>query len=282
MGRVETEPPAANMQGWIVGLRNNFRLPAGLLENPDPYAVAASMKLPVPAYRKFGTPGDFLADTAAGLKPLWDKGIRNYYVGLRPLRHDLPKFRNEAPMAANEVAEYVAANVPPEHNGFYALRVAEYAIAVCGLVIVCNPSGSVHADIVLGDLGPLATGRQRPQYQARTDRHSGTLRFRHVTPRATVAQTIWAQDKWLELPENHPLITPARREAISRAVRAIPPYPPAEVRGAREPGRYEAAVVDRAGLLTPVFVDAQPDYLITDVKGGPGLHPYATPEPDLY
>jgi hypothetical protein len=270
------EPPAANLTGWLLELRQRRHpLARQLHESADPYAVARKLHLPIPSYRLFNSPAAFVADPAAGLRPLWQRGIRTFYVGLRPVVEGYPKFRNEAPLAAAEVAKYVTDSIPPEHNHAYSLRVAEYVVAVCGMVIVCNPSGTVHVDMVMGDLGPLATGRQKPQYQARSDRFTGALRYRQVDADSAVAQHNWAQDRAAQLPEDHPVMTPHLRAAIGAAVGSLPAFP-GEVRGAREPGRYEAAIVEHEPCLAPVFVDAQPDYL----EGR--HHTYALPEITLY
>ncbi|HSX07706.1 MAG TPA: hypothetical protein VLG11_02335 [Candidatus Saccharimonadales bacterium] len=265
MANYEGEPPVPNLVDWRLGLEAiHHPLGRQLRENPDPYAVAASLGLPIPSYVKFGSPDEFLADTEAGLRPLKARGVANYYVGLRPLREDLPKYRNEEPLAHTEVAPYIRDHITPEHGKQYVLRIAEYVVAVCGAVVVINPSGSEHIDMVMGDLGPLATGRARPEYQAVTDQFTGVRRYYEAA--AGVSQQ-------KQLGEDHTIITPDIRTAIARGMSRIPRLGNG-MRDPRTPGRYELAIVRHFNKLDPVFVDAQPD--------GPRTHPYALPETPLY
>jgi hypothetical protein len=252
-----------------------IHLLAGRLhENVDPYAVAAGLQLPIPAYVRFASPQHFLDDPAAGMAPMARHGITNYYVGLRPLVLNLPKFRNEAPMAAGDVAAYIADSVPAEHRGSYNLRVAEYVVATCGMVMILNPSGSTHIDMVMGDLGPLATGAQRPEYQAHADAFRGVLEYSEVLPSSQPDSAAPPP----RLPEDHPVITAQLRSSIAHAVGSVPKIGDG-FRGGREPGRYEVAIVDRNSSLVPVFVDAQPDYLL---KGNISSNPYALPETGVW
>lgn len=272
----EAEPAAANSVDWRLRLQEIDHPLAGQLhENPDPYAVVEKLGMRVPSFVRFSSVDALLADPSGGLAPLARRGIQHYYVGLRPYQPDLSKFRNEAPLPLDGVVPYIAEHVPAGQEAAYSLRVAEYVVAVCGMVIIVNPSGQTHVDMAMGDLGPLATGRQRPKYQARTDPYTGILRYRCVNDGGGQPTTKWATDREQQLPENHPEVTPQLRTAIAAALRQIP-CTQEGFRPMREPGRYEAAIVDHGGLLVPVFVDAQPDFLTSRIQ-----HPYALPEISL-
>ena len=257
--------PAANLVDWRLGLEE-LRHPFAeqLRENADPYAVAASLSLPVPEYVKFPSPANLLANPTAGLLPLVRRGITNYYVGLRPMSEGLPKYRNEAPLTVDAVVPYITERIAPEDQDKYVLRVAEYVVAVCGTVIVINPSGSEHIDMVMGDLGPLATGRVSPEFQSHTDRFTGARRYYDFGQEHADAPP---------LQDHHPIVTREIRAAIAAGLRHIPKLGPG-MRDPRIPGRYEMALVNHFNYLDPVFVDAQPD--------GPHHHPYALPEEPLF
>ena len=174
---------------------------------------------------------------------------------------------------------YITNHVPPEQYAAYSLRVAEYAVAVYGIVLVINPGGSQQADIVIGDLGPLATGRRRPDYQARTDPSTGVRRFTRVDPRR-IGNPSPSDDRHHQI-NHHPVITEEARQVIVGAIKKIPRLGP-DFRDPQLPGRFEIAVVrhanshypDSLGSLVALYVDAQPDEA--------GHHPYAVPEERLY
>jgi hypothetical protein len=276
---VETvpEPEAPNLRAWTLGMKNIgvplivnplARLASQLEESIDPYATARSLGLPVPEARSFNPLAAFMANPEAGLSTLSAKGIINYYVGLRSDTE--PKHRNEAPLSIDQVVPFITERVKPDSYNAYLLRVAEYVVAVCGMIIVINPSGGKHIDMVMGDLGPLATGRIRPEYQARTDPFTGVLRYTEVNPDEDSQPQ---QDRSRQLPDDHPIVSGVLRTAIRRTIKCIP-RGSSGVRDSRMPGRYEAALVNHAGNIVPVFVDAQPD------RGN--RHPYALPEESLY
>jgi hypothetical protein len=271
-----------NLADWRIKLQRIDPLFGGhtfarvLKENTDPYAVASALKLPVPAYVKPPSIATFLKNSDIEFNPLVKLGISNFYVGLRSPDKSLDKFRTEAPLAKEDVVPYILERISPDNYEKYTLRVAEYVVAECGMVIVVNPSGTLHIDMVMGDLGPLATGAINPQYKARTDRFSRVLRYTKVDldPAGTENMTS-EHDRGSQLPNDHRIINEELRAAIDRGVSKIPKVDES-VSGiaTRLPGRYELAFVNHNGLLVPIYVDAQPDEA--------GKHPYAIPEEPLY
>lgn len=116
----------------------------------------------------------------------------------------------------------------------------------------------------MGDLGPLATGHIRPEYQSDTDRFTNVRRYYDVVSEVG--------DR-TPLPDNHPVVTTDVRTAIARGIGRIPKLDQG-MRDPRMPGRYELAIVRHFNILSPVFVDAQPSSKYS--------HPYALPEEPLY
>lgn len=274
----DIEKKANNLGDWRLKLQKTDVLFGGHLfanqlhENTDPYATAAFLGLPIPEYRKPKSIASFVENSQPDLRPLINLGISNFYVGLRPLDNNLQKFRNEDPLTLEGIVPYIQGHIPPENYDKYSLRVAEYVIADCGMVIVVNPSGTIHVDMVMGDLGPLATGEINPEYKARTDRFTRVLRYTKADPIGTDNMTS-EYDRAFQLPDDHPVITTDLRAAIDRGINRIPKIDDG-ISGKRIPGRYELAIVDHAGILVPIYVDAQPDEF--------GQHPYAIPEEPLY
>jgi len=267
MAGIESKSQQGNLADWrlrLQGIDAGRSFGRQLLEKADPYAAASLLGLPVPAYRKVASIADFIKQPETELNPLSNLGISHFYVGLRTTDENLPKFRTEKPLPKEEVIPYIQQRISPQNYDKYSLRVAEYVVAVCGMVIVINPSGNMHADMIMGDLGPLATGESTPEYKARTDRFTNILRYTTADP--TKSDNLPAEyDRQFQLREDHPIITSELREAIASGLRRIPK---------RLSGRYELAIVDHAGILVPIYVDAQPD--------GPNDHPYAFPEEPLY
>jgi hypothetical protein len=155
----QEEPKAQfDMNAWRQGLESKDRgLAARLREDTNPYEVLEKLKLPVPEYLSFDSAAQFLADPQRYLQALQAKHIANFYVGLRTDVPEWDKFRNEEPLPADQVVEYIQSHITPEQAPHYKLRVAEYVVAACGITMIINPGGGMSIDIIDGDLGPLAT-----------------------------------------------------------------------------------------------------------------------------
>ena len=167
----------------------------------------------------------------------------------------------------------------PDQFESYSLRIAEYAVGEFGVVLLVNPGGGVLLNIVRGDVGPLATGKKRPGYQARTHPHAypGFVRYTRVKPELD-SELDLRLDK-VNLILYHPILAQEIRMVIGGTIGKIP-----HVDTGRDtfplPGRYEFVIVkhvlDDAGTESraAICVDARPDNLKS--------HPYAFPEELFY
>lgn len=221
-------------------------------ESLNPYAVAAELGLPVPAYRKFDTALAFLDSPDEGLQPLLDTGITSFYVGGRTTVPGLAGFRNNRPLTVEEIIPFIHETVAPENMGKYNLRIAEFLQGIC-VVAQIRHDGTIELDIGTGTTLPeLTGGRKTPDFTAsnqRTDDNPmGILRY-------------FAREGMdpLVAEDESSVLNTSVRTAIWNGVRSLPAMAvESDVYIPRLPGRYEFAVVSHNGIDTAIFGDAQP------------------------
>jgi hypothetical protein len=228
-------------------------------ESLNPYAVAAELGLPVPAYRKFDTIQVFLDGAEAGLRPLVDAGITSFYAGGRTNVSGLPGFRNNQPLAADEVAPFLLETVAPGDRDSYNLRVAEFLQGVC-VVAQIRHDGTIDLDIGKDTTLPKLTGGLKtPDFMATNQRDEdnpmGVLRY--------FARVRDAEKRLVLIPLGRdiesPVLNTSVRTAIWSAISKLPAMAvESDVYVPRLPGRYEFAVVNHRGIDTGIFGDAQP------------------------
>ncbi len=212
----------------------------------DPYAVTADLRLPTPDYVLFDTLAEFMHDPAAGLERLAAQGVANFYAGARSADPRLSGVRNEQPLAAADIVDFLKDRIAPEDYGRYKLRIAEFLAGV-SVVGIADILGTVELDISHRWLLPdLTSGLQTPDFRASNDNAHSILRYFDKDESGN-----WTDDALRFGSEDVPLNT-AVRTAIWRAVKAM----------RQHPGYYEFAVVVHHGLRMPIFAEAIPN------KGG--------------
>jgi len=216
---------------WRIELqKKNILLADQLHEEADPYQTLIELGLPVPPYLAIESIVTFLEDPEQKLKVLKNQGIDQFYVGLRPISPDLPKYR-ELELEADQVAPYIQSVIPVEDYNNYHLRVAEYAPAEYGAVAIVNPSGALRVELARGEMSNLATGTKTPEFTVEANQFTGVL--------------------------NHSFDDLELRKAIVAAINAMPSLEvqEASIRQNRKPGYYEFVLVRRGGKLRPTYFD---------------------------
>lgn len=232
--------PNFSLSAWQLSLRaHDADLADQLAENTNPYAAASELGLPTPECIVFDSLADFMAAPTLELQPLVDNGITNFYVGARTTKPGLSNVRNETPRKAEDIAEFLRANVAPEHFASYNLRIAEF-LAEISVVAILAPDGTIELDISNSPLPELTGGTVTPDFRASNDNPKNRLQYFGKTE----------EGSWIETPiqpdDNHPTIGIEVRTAIWRAIRAMQTHP----------GYYEFAIVTHNGLRVPIFADA--------------------------
>ena len=249
--------PNTSQSAWQIEVAKYDRpLAEDLRENTNPYAVAAGLALPVPEFR-LTTVEAFIEDPAATLGPLQRMGITNFYAGARTTAPGLPNFRNGSDaLEAAEIVPSLESWIPAANRSHYNLRVAEFLKGIC-IAAIIDSEGIIQLDIARGTLPPLTGGRIVPEFTASTGgprNPAGRLIYYGRPERNEDGELVTNP-----LPGDHPVITAEVRAAIWRGLSYIPlQSTESEIRRPRLPGRYEFAVVDHAGMLVPIFADAQP------------------------
>lgn len=228
-------------------------------ESLNPYAVAAELGLPVPAYQKFSTIQTFLDGPEAGLQPLVDAGITSFYAGGRTTVPGLPGFRNNQPLAAEEIVPFLLETVAPGDRDSYNLRVAEFLQGVC-VVAQIRHDGTIDLDIGKDTTLPQLTGGMKtPDFYATNQRDvdnpMGVLRY------FALVQDRDKRTRHIPLGPDleSPVLNTSMRTAIWQAISKLPAMAvESDIYVPRLPGRYEFAVVNHKGIDTGIFGDAQP------------------------
>jgi hypothetical protein len=236
MNESERNIRGPSLVDWQLGLSKVLPKLASILQEPaDPYAAAQKIGLPTPIYCFFTSVTAFLEQAKAAIAALQRQGVEQLYVGLRP-GPGLPKYR-ELGLHPNQVVPYVADRISRELYGSYQLQLAEYAVADYSFVMIVNPDGSLHADIVPGEMALLATGLAKVPFHARSNPFTGRIEYdfedmklRQLIKRAL--SVIPVSDTWFE---------------AGSAFRGV--YPP---------GYYECSLIRRGGTLRPVYFDFKP------------------------
>lgn len=253
--------PNTSLAAWVEQVEPYDRYLASRIggESLNPYAVAAALGLPVPAYCKFDSAQTFLDQPDEGLQPLIDTGITSFYVGGRTKSPGLSGFRNSQPLTAKEIVPFIHDTVTPENRGSYNLRIAEFLSGIC-VVAQIRHDGIIELDI--GDdttLPELTGGRKTPDFTATNQRDAanpmGVLRY--------FARERDAQDSIVAVsltPEDEAsVLNTSVRTAIWKGISTLPAVAvESDIYIPRLPGRYEFAVVNHNGIDTAIFGDAQP------------------------
>ena len=169
------------MAGTVVDWRQALEsidhpLAEQLYEDVDPYKTLEGLGMPTPLYVSFDSVNDFMSNPQEALDGMSSQGVKKFYVGLRPTQPDLKKYRNVG-LAVDDVVPYINSVVEPDNRDNYALRVAENAAAIYGGTMIINNSGLVHIEIVKGERLALGTGSVSPEFTARTDQHTGIMKY---------------------------------------------------------------------------------------------------------
>lgn len=253
--------PNTSLAAWVEQIEPHDRYLAQRIggESMNPYAVAAALGLPVPAYRKFDSAQTFLDQPEDGLRPLLDAGITSFYVGGRTSAHGLSGFRNNQPLAAAEIVPFIHDTVAPDNRESYNLRIAEFLSGIC-VVAQLRHDGTIELDIGTDTTLPeLTGGRKTPDFSATNQRDAdnpmGILRY--------YARELDAQDEERTVPlaaeDETSALNTSVRSAIWKGITTLPAMAvESDVYIPRLPGRYEFAVVNHNGIDTAIFGDAQP------------------------
>ena len=228
-------------------------------ESLNPYAVAAELGLPVPAYQKFDTIAAFLDQPEPGLQPLVGAGITSFYVGGRTAVPGLSGFRNNQPLRADEIVSFLEETVAPGDQDKYNLRIAEFLQGIC-VVAQIGHDGTIDLDIGTDTTLPQLTGgRKTPDFTASNRRDEDNLFGRlQYFERMPLEQGDVA-DVPLAAEVESSVLNTSVRTAIWRGISTLPAVSAeSDIYVPRLPGRYEFAVVNHNGIDVAIFGDAQP------------------------